>query len=328
MTLSEALTSGFSLCSLKQMSSLICFIEYAVVIPIVYLSSIAIMLWFIYQYLNSTKTRQNILLKYLGLILFCFQTMLFMMSAVATPIWALASDCAIGDELSGISVAIGGSLIVVQYLIMILLLFYRLKIVFDGTAYELSKCTIWAFFIMYILTLVSGIAYSFANDPTSSSLFEIMLVALGSLSALSNISFLSFLFIKKVIDVNKHCDGAKQSDENKLLSTITKQTILTLTSISSLVVFLAINTLLNATGTGFFISSIHGNFVFNLCVLLDNWTNFICILLSYATFDHYYTKLCGCCDIKCKQLCHRFVKPKRKDNFAHEIDEIESAQTV
>ena len=237
-----------------------------------------------------------------------------MIKAVTAPIGVFAWDCAIRDDYyAEIGVIIITTVFNFQYYVMILLLFYRLKVVFDGTAYELTKCTIWAFFIMYTSSILSGIFYSVLNDVTSSSLVEMISVTLGILLALANISFLSFLFVSKLNNVNKRCLG-QQNDDDKLISTITKQTILTLISISSLAVHLVIILLFNVTG--FLIFSVHGIFIWNLVILVDVWSNFICILLSYRQFDEYYFRVCGCCDTKCKLLCQKLVVLKDKIEVA------------
>ena len=266
------------------------------------------------------KAEKKASLKYLGLTLFGTQIMFCMVPAVNFPIWAFAFDCTQGDDLSQMSVAIAGAFIVGQYLAMILLLFYRLKVVFNGTAYQLSRCTIRTFFAMYILTLVSGTAYTFVNDTTSSSYFEIISVLLTDLLGISLIFFLTFLFVKKLIDVNKRSGGAQQNATNRLLSAITKQTILTFISISSLLLLITMSLLFNETGI--LTTSIHGNFVFTLCAFVDLWTNFICILLSYGAFNGYYTNMCGCCDTKCKQLCDKSGKSQKNDRIT--LDKAES----
>ena len=305
------------------MAELACFIDYGVIMPIISIISIAILLWFIYKYLKSMKAEGKAPLKYLGLTFFCTQTMFCMVPGVNFPIWAFAFDCTQGDDLSQLSTTIAGGLITAQYLLMILILFYRLKIVFDGTTYELSRCTIWAFVVIYILTLVFGTAYTFANDMTSSSYFEVVSFLLTGSLGISLILFVTFMFVKKLIDVNKR-SGAEQSARNKLLSAITKQAILTFISISSLLVLVTMSLLFNETGI--LTASIHGNFVFTLCAFVDLCTNFICILLSYSAFSGYYMRMCGCCDTKCRQLCDKSAKSQEKQQVIENItlDNVES----
>ena len=206
-----------------------------------------------------------------------------------------------------------------QYAVMILLLFYRLKVVFDGTTYRLSQRTKWTFYIMYMLLIFMEVSSQFVYILLKwhSSVGAILLSFAGLCITLI-IIFLTFLFVTKLIDVHKRCDCHR---ENKLLFTITKQSVLTLISIVSSLVMLIIFFLLSSTGL--LVSSIHANFVLALCVLIDIWTNFICILLGYHSFNPYYTKMCGCCDIKCKQLCSKLAKPR--ENQKIRVEDIESS---
>ena len=301
------------------MSDLICFVECGVILPTLHLLSMCVMLWLIYKYLKSMKSEEHSKpFKYLGLTLFCTQTMYCLIHGLSYLIWTFTSDCTLGNEFSVMKVATGSILFVAQYWIMILLLFCRLKFTFDGTAYALSKCAIWAFFCMYILMLAFALRSAFVNDWTEEYIFSGMTLALISiLSGFSIISVLGLVFVKKLIDVNRDSGDSSQQATNSLLSTLTKQTILTLTSISSLLVFGAISSVLHERGL--VMSSIHANVIYALCSLLDVWNNFICILLSYGAFDDYYMKVCGCCDTKCKQLCGKLAKPRPNESIANEI---------
>ena len=232
-------------------------------------------------------------------------------------VWALTLDCVWGTgyvNYLGISASI---LFSAQYSVMILLLFCRLKVIFNGTAHRLSRCSIWLFSIVYICGITLGVAFSFVNDWESGGFSSIgsTLAFLTGLLGIFNISFLTFLFVRKLIDVNKHCRGAQKNDGGKLLSTITKQTILTLISISSLLAFFAKPFLFN-------VSPIHSIFFWAVFSLMDVWTNFICIFLSYGAFNRYYKRMCGCCDTSCKQLCGKFAKPQQDEEM--ELEKVES----
>ena len=53
-----------------------------------------------------------------------------------------------------------------------------------------------------------------------------------------------------------------------------------------------------------------GHIIVGLMVIIDVYTNFLCILLSYSYFNSMYYKLCGCADKKCGKLCVRFAANK------------------
>ena len=293
------------------MSNAACYTEFGVISPTLQISSMIAMLWLIYQYAKSLKSEQNQTLKNLGLTLFSIQMMYCMVRGPWSLLWAVTSDCSLEYQKENYDVAIlsyvSTILYFAQYNVMIFLLFYRLKVVFDGTAYRLSRFTTWAFYTMYILSSILAVSVQVVNILMGGhSPVRTILTSFSGLCGILMIFFLTFLFVTKLIDVNKHCDGHR---ENKFLSTITKQSILTLISIASLLVSVVIFFLLSSTGM--YVSSIDAYFIWKLCVLIDIWTNFICILLSYQSFNAYYIKMCGCCDTKCKELCGKLVKPQK-----------------
>ena len=288
------------------MSDLVCHIEYGVISPPLFLSSTIIMLCFIYKYLKSIKAEKKASLKYLGLTFFCTQLIYSIVIAETNIVWAWVQDCEAGTAFIGTSSVIASALFFGQYLVMILLLFYRLKVVFVGTTYELSRCTIWTFYTMCALAIIFSLSFSFANDWQGEYSIVEMITMLGAgLMMFSLILFVSGMFVKKLMDVNKAAVDAQKKDGQNLLSAITKQTILSLTSICSMVVVFSLNFVFNAIVTDIFNSTAHADFIAVTFCLIDVWTNFICIFLSYGAFDDYYTKICGCCDTKCKQLCDK-----------------------
>ena len=307
------------------MSNDACFTEFGVISPTLYIFSMIAILCFIYQFAKSMKSMesgQNKALKNLGFTLFSTQMMYCMVTGSANLIWAFAANCNLEFQRENYDVAITLYISIIlyaaQYNVMVLLLFYRLRVVFHGTTYQLSRFTKWAFLIMYILSIIL-VAFSllvFILSRGHSSIWAISAPFAG-LCLVSIIFFLTFLFVIKLIAVNKHCDGTHQKDDNKLLSTITKQSILTLISIASLLASVTIFFLLS--WTRLLASSINAYFVLALYSLVDIWTNFICIFLSYGAFNAYYSKMCGCCDTKCKQLCGKLAKPQKHEKIQSEI---------
>ena len=47
-----------------------------------------------------------------------------------------------------------------------------------------------------------------------------------------------------------------------------------------------------------------GRIIVALMVIIDVYTNLICVLLSYSYFNGAYDRLCGLADSKCNDLCH------------------------
>ena len=154
------------------MSDAVCYIENGIVSTL-YVVSIFAMLWFIYKYLKAMTSEKNKALKYLGLTLFCAQALFCIINGVASIVWTFVLDCAAGTEFMA-SIGIGVALTFgLQYLVMLFLLFYRLKVVFDGTAYELSRCTVWSYAIMYVSLIIIAISQSFINDAQVLALYAL-----------------------------------------------------------------------------------------------------------------------------------------------------------
>ena len=204
------------------MSNAVCFTEFGVISPALHISSMIAMLWFIYQYAKSMKSEQNQTLKNLGFTLFSTQIMYCIVDGSNSLIWAFTTDCSIGIDFEKKKYAVSIMLYIciilyfAQYFVMILLLFYRLKVVFDGTAYELSRFARWACYIMYILSITLAVSSQLVYILSGGqSLIWAILLSFAALSAISMVIFLTFLFVTKLIDVNKRCDGTHQKDEKE-----------------------------------------------------------------------------------------------------------------
>ena len=113
----------------------VCHIEHGFIIPILFLTSMIIMLRLLYQYFKSIKSERSKQLKYLGFALFGIQMTYCTFFGIDRIVWAFALDCVEGLVYVGMTISI---LLSAQYSVMILLLFYRLKVIFNGTVYPLN----------------------------------------------------------------------------------------------------------------------------------------------------------------------------------------------
>ena len=275
------------------MSDVACYIENGVISTIAYIGSMSVMLWLISKYLRAMKSEQSQALKYLGLSLFCAQVMFCIAGAVGSIFWSFDHNCAAGTEFMVIIGAAIGISYGVQYLLMLLLLFCRLKVVFDGTPYKISECTQRSYTFMYATLIILTITTTFFPETSAggtdlTAVRAIMNAAFLGL-AIVMVAFLSFLFVKRLVDVNKAMGGSSESETNKLLSQITKQTILTLTSIGSISLIIAIS--IAYGGAEIQNLSSHEMFIWNLGSMVDVWTNFICIFLGFGAFTDYYLRM-------------------------------------
>lgn len=202
----------------------------------------------------------------------------------------------------------------------------RVKIVFHGSAYQLSKCTIYSFWILYSIQVIATLVGFAGLTFVIPILFGIGWT-LGSTVTIIFAIFFPSLFISKLNQINKKTEksmsprsptvsvtksskGDKsmgdndkiQQQENSFLILIRKCTILTILSlISSWVVYIC----------GFMEILYPRNFelgvVWGYAVIMDVNSNLLCIMLS-NTFSHEcYMKVFGCIDKCVAKNCCRDV---------------------
>merc|ERR1712157_354999 len=104
---------------------------------------------------------------------------------------------------------------------------------------------------------------------------------------------ISSLFIYKLIQVSRHIDDNNNDNDKLLKAVITKNTILTLISFGVTVLVIIIFVIVSVTKLWWLAA--YG-------ILLDAFTNYICITLTFKYFDSIYFKMCGCIDAKCKNM--------------------------
>eukprot|EP01084_Bolivina_argentea_P078149 141784_1 len=179
-----------------------------------------------------------------------------------------------------------------QFYLLLLIMFLRLYYVFHNSPLKLSKITTYSYILIYILlpiliifTLSLGLNHTlFVTFVTISFVLFVILI-------LSII----ILFIAKLVRVYKYC-----ANDEELMDAVTKTTILTLVSIL-VTLLIPTHSLLREPfdfeyGSWFY-------FLGNVFTILDIFTNFLCIVMSYKYFDSYYYYICGCLDTQCKSLC-------------------------
>ena len=164
-------------------------------------------------------------------------------------------------------------------------MFIKVYYVFKESAYRLSQCTLRLFIILF---MVLPIPLSFMSATLYEFGAKYRLVIYGIIGLFSLI--FTYLFVYKLYqiyrDSRKHQSDDKENKTdpaNQFLSTLTKTTILAFTSVSFTMLVPLVSWNDNMTETF-------------LMILVDVYTNFICVMLTYSIFDSQYQKCCGCCD--------------------------------
>lgn len=182
--------------------------------------------------------------------------------------------------------------------------FMRLYHIFKESVFELSKPTIIIMTTMFTImpiALIMTILPIWPNDDytTLGGFVSFLFCFTMGLCA-----WLAFMFIYKLFKVHKqhvlrhqdHTDGT-----NTILPIITKNTILSFISIAlTFIAFLAWSATIGVEQKTIV-------YISDYLFLLDIYTNFGCILLTYKFFDQVYYMLLGELDAKCRLCCHGIV---------------------
>eukprot|EP01084_Bolivina_argentea_P172358 298567_1 len=214
--------------------------------------------------------------------------------------------------------AIIGSILylIVQIYLLWLVMFIKLYYVFKESRYALSKCTVRSFialfiilpFIMFIAVII-GISMSGATGV-------ILLLLYATFSGI-----LSYLFVYKLVKIYKDTQQFDESGvinpNNRILSTITRASLLAFISFS----FSLINPIVSYIV--YDEESYFDDFISAVIMLMDIYTNVICVILTYGPFTTQYMTCCGVCDKQCKICLFNMISKQHKKRKRLPTDDIE-----
>eukprot|EP01083_Nonionella_stella_P043710 117953_1 len=184
----------------------------------------------------------------------------------------------------------------VQYYMLLVFLFVRLKVTFEGSIYKLSDCTTKIFKFLFIFNpfFITISAVIFAVNMTVGIIFIVIefIITFGMTTSLVS------LYIYKLIKVYKMDVDV---DNTIYVDVITKITILSVVCI--LGTMMAPIPLL-------FLGQMNQYTIWTVNIMLsfDIYTNCICVVLTYSSFSPYYFKLCGCLDAKLKKKYRKTIQ--------------------
>lgn len=197
-------------------------------------------------------------------------------------------------------------LLAAHYYILLLILFIRLYFAFKGSTFALKKCTVRFYTFCYILQPITFISGSFLYLMDNEE-FGLFLVAITAILILCIIISIVILYVNRLIMVYRLSDG----DEH-YMGIATKTTILTVICLTVTMIgytpFILIN-YLNG----------HSYWIYEICLLIDIYANWICVVGGYPMFSTYYERLCGALDLKCRNCCRYILGIDNEINVAKEI---------
>ena len=203
---------------------------------------------------------------------------------------------------------------------MLLILFTRLRIVFENTSMALSNHSVLFFNICFVIALILFTLLPILHIIKPSISIWTWCASTFCFYNLSFMMTLTSLFIYKLkqvftnyIQLNEQAkshygvtmdyDDQERLENEKMVKTFTKTSILAITSI----VFTSISCILLVARFTF---NINSHFIYTLSewiISIDIYSNFLFITLSYTYFDNIYYKLCGICDNQCQSLWQRLL---------------------
>jgi len=212
------------------------------------------------------------------------------------------------------------------------IMYMRLLKIFDGTNYELAKCTkcVFNFFFVTMLlltTVTSPLTFVYhIGGRTNEDLLDVLYALAGLILFLTfvvNISMV-LLFVGKLFSTVKLVAGAvahsrrKGAKRDRIIGSIAKLTVLSLISLT--VSFLAFAVFIAAGEDPKKVSQIDEFaplFVLTSYLhLADVMTNFMCITFFFQRIAPVYGRLCGRCDLCCSNCVTRCVFGKESDSYS------------
>ena len=252
-------------------------------------SSLYIIFKFIQHRIQSAKKRSPACLFYLGLLF-------LIVSSITLFLWTFLFIF-ICYPLEGdfiISLMATLCYAIFQFYLLWLVMYIRLYSVFKESVHRISKCTNTCMVVLFILLPILMYAlivifFHFDQTGTGKSIwFAFLIFAAVSL-------LFSLLFIGKLYKIQRHSNVA--SKESPVMIAMTKTIILALFSFSVSVFVAIISYFLYDYKTKYL-----SMWILNaLLIILDIYSNFICVALSYSIFNEQYTKCCGRIDEKCRK---------------------------
>eukprot|EP01084_Bolivina_argentea_P118680 210522_1 len=270
---------------------------------ILLLTSMYALIMFIRDHKNQTLSK----MLFITGIIFCIITSIHLIISTIFYPFVL---CDKGDTIRS-RIKLLGSIYLLTYFVHInlfyLILFMKLYFVFRGSAYEMQKSCVRCWIVLFIISpfLYISFIYFIALGTLISAIDILVTWIWGVMIPLC----LAMSFIYKLLKVYQSIEKDSSINENvaddKILSAITKNAILTMISIPFTVIVIPVFLSVRSLETMYGMSWV---------ILLDVYTNLICSIFSYELFSKSYLKICGCLDLKCRQCCHRMANSTKQND--------------
>eukprot|EP01083_Nonionella_stella_P120971 363069_1 len=182
----------------------------------------------------------------------------------------------------------GSIIYLLQYSVLMWLLFYRLCLVFTQSQFAVSASTKRAFYCVYcIFNCMSALSlYSVSSNLYLTVWGPIISTTTYAILILV-VLYLLVLFVRKLLILSAH-HGDEHNKE--LIAVATKTFILTLWCVASSILMAFCLGIKRLAGR-----KLHYEFALALSAAFDLGTNFVTILFGFTVFESWYMKICGYC---------------------------------
>ena len=331
-------------------SKLTVVILFLILASFISISSVFITIQFIIRY--RTRHKSSKLLYRIGLLFCIISCTYFISSAIGYPIALCSESVSMSTATQSLFLIIRKLTYTLNCYLLWIILFIELVLVFEESMFKLSSKIIKTWISLFLMALSIYIVYWIiyfdiyvyhgrnVSELTDS---EIVVLALSTFLVWCLVfcvpTCLSYSFVSRLIKIyrtvdrskivltprgnrNGNIQDAKDSLDRKIndrmLSSITRMTILT--------VFSAIFTMLVMV----YYLILHDDFKLHArgwIYLLDAYSNFICIMLSYDIFEGYYRRLCHCVDKRCRRYCYHYAN-KNIDRTESDVSDYHEMQEL
>ena len=257
------------------------------------------------------KLKTPRVLFYFGILFYSMVIIFFVSKAIYYRMY-----CSHGDEYEIFDI-IPYYLYSIQSLMLVIFLFIKLLLIFNDTAFKLSKWTIGLYSTLVIIALSFALCGQTLVRFAEGLTIGLVIWLISTIIYVFIIIWLNGLFLYKLYIVHKSCQDDFNKNED-LMELITKTATLCFISTSWIIVFFVTHFLLRIFESPYD----HFYFANRIAVIGDVYMNFVSILLSYNYFDPLYFKICGCCHRKCHSCWSRCAEDDGKREQELKLDEI------
>eukprot|EP01084_Bolivina_argentea_P193916 332665_1 len=250
-----------------------------------------------YYWKNKDKLNANPLMFKGGFCYFLF-TPLFCINYCTNLLYESLSN---SNELDTIFLLTGTFFNGAQLIWLIALLFGRIYFIFNETAYKVSNTTMYIFISLCIFEIFDVTFYVLLQTGDISvnkhHEFAFLTYFIGVINMLVLVLWITILYVYKLFQIISNTGNSCGTVSEKLLTIMTKHTVLALIWISTSICFWCIPFALKP-----FLNSDIYLLLYHGFILLDVNANAFTFLLGFQFAHKMYLKCCSCTHNKCKKM--------------------------